>query len=306
MSGVFYANLIDGPTVLVLRGDSWEEDPFFLKELDLGFPAAREVVSDAAYRNGVLDYSEFFGARTVTAHLYVRAGSAVGASINTNLDKLRGICAPNRRIVLEVMRDGWDSPRQIRLRATTFSCLINKTSHVYSEAQLSFTAPDGVLESTSEIVTYVSPIFESNGFAFTPGDPGDPAFTFTPGDPLTSDAFEFTPGTGQNIQSLTNPGNLPAPPVFKIQGPCVNPAVILRSANVRIQFTGLSVPTGGVVTIDAGARTITMGSTSVYSSGDWASSRWFDIPPGNSVIEFDTDGSGAGCTLYVSYTPRYL
>lgn len=302
MSGVFYANLIDGPTELVLRGDTWEGDPFFLRELDLGFPAPRDVVADAAGRDGVTDYTSRFGARTVTAHLYVRDGAA---SINANLDALRAICAPNKRILMQVMREGWDNPRQLRLRASTFSCLITKTSHVYSEAQLSWSAPAGVLEGTVDVTTYISPAFETSGFWFTPGAAGASAFTFTPG-AAGSTAFSFLPGTGQNIQTVVNPGSIPASPVFTIQGPCENPQVILRSENVRLRFSGLSVPAGTSVIIDVGARTIMAGSTSVYSRVDWGASRWFDIPEGTSTVEFDTDSSDTGCTLYVSFTPRYL
>lgn len=304
MSGVFYANLLDGSTELVLRGDTWDGDPFFLKEMDLGFPAPREVVADAAGRDGVTDYTSRFGARTVTAHLYVRAGAD---SINANLDTLRAICAPDKRILMQVMREGWDAPRQIRLRATTFSCLITKTSHTYAEAQLSWTAAAGVLEGLTPVTTYVSPVFESSGFSFLPGTAGtSSAFSFTPGDADTSSAFSFLPGTGQNIQTITNPATLPSSPIFTIQGPCENPQVILRSSNVRLRFSGLSVPAGASVVIDVGARTILMGSTSVYSSVDWASSRWFDLPTGTSTIEFDTDSSDTGCILYVSLPLRYL
>jgi Phage tail protein len=300
---VFYANLIDGSTTLELRGDSWDTDPFFLRELDLGYPQGREVVTDAPGRDGTLDYTARFGSRTVTAHLYVRAG---GATINTNLDALRAICAPNRRVLMRVMRDGWDEPRQLWLRATQFSSVITKTSHVYAEANLSWVAPAGILESLTTVDTNVSPIFESVGLALIPGIPQTSiALILTPGD-AGSTAIALTPGTGQNIQSVINPGSLPASPVFTITGPCTNPQIILRTTNQRIRFTGLAVQPGSSVVVDVANRKVTLGSSSVYASIDWGASRWFDIPLGASTIEFDTDSSNPGCNLFVSFTPKYL
>lgn len=298
----FDVTLADGDTTLSLRGRSWDTSAFFVTELDLGFPTVREVVADAPGMDGSLDDTALFGARAVAATLVVKDFD--GDSVNVWLDRLKAMCAPAKRVRMEIDRDGWDAPRRIWLRSNTLTCLINKTSHLYAEANLAWSAPSGVLEATAATEVEIVPLSGSGGLSLTSGDAGEPALSLTPND-SPDVALALTPGTGQNIGTITNVGTLPAIPTLTIVGPCVNPTIVAREDNIRIALN-LTVPAGAQVVIDVAARTIQMDGQSVHANVDWESSRWFDLPEGASTVEFDTDDRGEGCVLLMSFHPRYL
>lgn len=298
----FDVTLVDGETELSLRGRSWDASAFFVTELDLGFPTVREVVADAPGMDGALDDTALFGARAVTATLVVKDFD--GDSVNVWLDRLRAMCAPAKRIRMVVDRDGWAAPRQAWLRSNTLTCLINKTSHIYAEANLAWSAPAGVLEATTATETVVVPLLGARGLALTPGDVGDEALSLTAND-VPDVAIELTPGTGQNIATITNPGSLPARPTFVIAGYCRNPVIVQRETNTKLAFD-LTVPAGAQVVVDTATRKITMDGQTVYQHVDWDVSRWFDLPEGVSSLGFDADDQSEGCLLNVSFYPRYL
>lgn len=296
------ATLIDGDNELSLTGGSWDNAALFLKELDLGFPEVREATSDNPGRDGVADDTALFGARAVTATVIAKDHD--GVSVNTWLDRLRAMCAPAKRVRMVVTRDGWDTPRQVTLRSNTLSCLITRTSHVYAEADLAWSAPSGALEALTPTEAEIVPLLGARGLALTPGDAGDEALSLTAND-VPDVAIELSPGTGQNITTVTNSGTLPALPEFVIVGYCRNPVITQRDTGKKLAFD-MTIPAGAQVVVDSAARTITMGGQTVHQHVDWTVSTWFDLPVGATSVGFDTDDQAEGCLLSISFVPRYL
>lgn len=300
----FFCHLYDNDTELNLRDTSWEEGGIFLITLDLGFPAPRDVVSDAPGRDGTLDFTSNFGARTVTAALKVK--STETTSLNAILDQLRELSTPGRRSLrMEVQRDGWDSPRNIWLRANQFSCVINKTSHISADVTLSWAGYNGDMVSTIPTEYNISPLFEAAGWLVPSGDVGSVVLTVPSGDP-GSTAITVISGTGDNTQTINNSGSLPVAPTFIIQGPCDNPEIYNQTTGDKLKFLNYSIPAGLQVIVDTANRTATVSGSSVYSKIDQTHPPWWTLPKGDSTIQFNTDGSGDGCVLTVTFRTRYI
>jgi hypothetical protein len=107
--------------------------------------------------------------------------------------------------------------------------------------------------------------------------------------------WTFAP-SGGGTAVVTNDGNRPTPPVFRIYGQIVNPQIILVGTDSRIVLTG-TVPAGDFLEIgtsSAGRRYVKLsGLTDRLNFYDAAASTWFDLPPGSSTIQligasFDT------------------
>lgn len=300
--------LVDGSYSVDLNGGSWTTDPFFIRELDLGFPAPREVVQDAPSQDGQSDYTTLFGGRTITARLYVRPGAY---SINYQLDVLRSLCAPNKRLTMLIARDGWEGVRQVVVRGSAYACMINKVSNIYAEVDVSWTAPLGAFEATSLTSYDTFSNFESTGLPITSGSPGSTALPVVSGDmdvtgnaDLGDEAIFTLSGTAANVQNITNPGTLPVAPTFVIQGPCTNPKIIDVSHRQRMSFV-MTVNNGAQVIVDTANRKITYLGATGHQYVDWSASRWLTFPSGVTQVMFDTDSSGPGCVLTSTFRPRY-
>jgi phage-related protein len=107
-----------------------------------------------------------------------------------------------------------------------------------------------------------------------------------------STGVDFLGGVDGSV-SVTNEGIFPTPPIIDIYGPCSNPQVIniTQSKMIRLNTT---LAEGDVVTFDFDAKTIFLnGDSSVYSSLDDAS-EWWELPPGETTVQFRIDDVGPG------------
>lgn len=294
----------DGNTDLVLSGDDWEANPYFIApDFNLGFPTIREVVQDSPDMDGTLDYTTLFGSRSISGRVIVRAA---GTSINQRLDALLAALAPYKRVTVIIEREGWSTPRQIDARVGQYSCLITKSSHVYAEALISLVGPDGAFTSSEDLYTEVSPLFGTDALDVPRGAVGSAAWTVPSGD-TTDPALVVLSGTGDNVGLVVNDGTLPVWPVFLIYGPCTNAGITLWSTSFRLVFeSGFVIPAGQVVEINTRTRKATMAGNTVYHKIDFGRSRWFQIPVGESNIQFDADNTDSGCKLVVQATRRYI
>lgn len=91
--------------------------------------------------------------------------------------------------------------------------------------------------------------------------------------------------SGGGTVSFTNTGNRPTPPVFQIQGMCVNPQIVLLGSGLRLVFNG-TINTGEYLEVDAAKRTVKLGGqTNRLNFYDSANSTWFDLPAGTSNLQ---------------------
>lgn len=118
-----------------------------------------------------------------------------------------------------------------------------------------------------------------------------------------------TPGTA----TLTNTGNAPTYLTITIDPASenvTNPIIVNQTTGERLEFDGLTIPTGKHLDVDFGARTVTLhdpftagGVVDVASSIDRTVSTWWTgtgiLPVGANVIT--TTGSGNGATVTYSF-----
>jgi hypothetical protein len=131
---------------------------------------------------------------------------------------------------------------------------------------------------------YSQTLSTSTGGTLT-SSPGGWAWPETP--PIT---FSLSAG---GTTAVSNDGNRPTPPVFRVYGACVNPQILLLGTSSRIALTG-TVSAGDYLEIDVQNRSITINGTSpALNFLDPANTTWFELPRGTSTIQllaptFDT------------------
>jgi hypothetical protein len=319
------ARLVDGTVEVQLRpARPAASDAIFLQELDLGFPAPREVKQDAPDVDGTLDYTSLHGSRVVNAKLYVRGNAALPRGVL--IDRLRAMSAPGRRPYLYVQRDDWDGERRTQLRAGQFSCVHTAKSAAYDEISMSWQAPSGIFEAATYTEATIYPPTEgSGGLALTPAAAGAAAGTGLAGligqhldaadygdaaaDPALGLAgLAIPPGTGTNRAVITNAGTSPIAPVLYAYGRCTDP--IIANLTTGRQFAmSMTVPAGHFLLIDAAKRSVLLdGDPSLpYDTRiNWTGGSWPLLAPGDNELEFDTFNITSSCYLNVQFYPRWL
>ena len=106
--------------------------------------------------------------------------------------------------------------------------------------------------------------------------------------------------------TIDNEGDVPTGPVIEIDGPCTNP-VLANITSGKILGVNVVVPTGGVLTIDMGLRTITLvsgGSTSNLL-GSMTGVFWELLPGTNDVSIYSQDPSNPFDTT-ISWIGKFL
>lgn len=119
-------------------------------------------------------------------------------------------------------------------------------------------------------------------------------------------AFDMTAnivfGTGGESGAVTanNAGNFETEPVFRIDGPCVNP----RIENVTTGETfaiDITLTEAEYLVVNVEERTVLLGGTASRYSFLTSSSQWVTLAPGDNSIAFRATSSGAGATLTATW-----
>lgn len=104
--------------------------------------------------------------------------------------------------------------------------------------------------------------------------------------------FKFTP-SGGGTATVTNKGNRPTPPVFRIYGMCVNPAIVNVDSGERITIAG-TIANGDFLEIDVANRTAKLnGGTLQNNLIDSVNTTWFELPRGSTNLQL-TSGTFDG------------
>ena len=99
----------------------------------------------------------------------------------------------------------------------------------------------------------------------------------------------------------TNAGNQPAPPIVRIDGPCLNPRVYNATvgADMIIEY---DIPAGEYIEINRyGTWPVTLnGTDNIYQVFDDVNSEWWELDPGDNDIRLycDSHSTGSGVTIY--------
>jgi hypothetical protein len=155
----------------------------------------------------------------------------------------------------------------------------------YVQAVVELFASDGAKYSASESSTTIGLAAVVGGFVF----------------PVV---FPLVFGGGTlGIATVTNAGNIPTAPRFRIDGPVTNPEIRSETAEREIALD-LDVAGGDYLIIDTATRSVLLnGTASRYSS--LTAAEWFDLQPGANEIRF-TGTSAATPTATITYRSAWL
>ena len=261
-----------------------EANGWFVQSLDVGYPEVRQVADNRADADGTYDSTKYFGARTVS--MAVRALGDRRVAFETLSKFLR----PSTRPILFYTVDGTE--RRLRLRPNGRS-----SSFVGSPNSQDFlaqwVAPDGVIEASVESVAVAQASLGAEA-----GRTYD--LTFDRDYPASSPLGSVT---------VTNAGTASAQDfVIQLFGPCTNPRFENLTTNQQIRFV-TTLSASQFLEIKVRDRTVRLNglvAQNRYNTLDFATSEWFDIAPGDSLLRYRPDTLTAGAFARVSFRSSWI
>ncbi len=276
--------LTDGDRTMELLADA----RIALGKLTLGWPDVRSVTQARTDRSGTTDRTRLHGARALTVDLTI-----FGPGTWALLDELLAFCHPSARPLLLLDNSDWPAPRRVRLRTEQVSAPAIAEMLDGVAVQMSWVAPDGVLEAADELSATV----------MASGGAGSVGIRYPVRYPLT-----YAPGGGSGIVTVTNPGTAPASPVARLYGPHTGPELVLDGVG-SLSFPGLAIAAGDYLEVDFAAHTARVNGlpdASRYGALDFATATWWALPPGSSSVRFTPDNYAGAAQALLTYRPTYL
>jgi hypothetical protein len=289
----------------VLNGVSIQlENPaagYFCTSLDLGYPTARDVVSNRPDRDGVDDRTMYSAARTVSANITALVGAGA-----THLDAIGPLFAPfmvpSARPVLHYILDRPGvGERTLTLRPSNYSGPI--TGPYQRDIQLQWvTSGDPIAQDPA-----ISSVTAWAGSSTTPGRlyPLVEPRTY----PLGSAA-----ATAGYIRTY---GDQPVKPRLIVYGPITQPVIALtglpgNTPKWTIRFLpSFTLSAGQWVDIDTSAKTAYLNgdpTQSVLASIDWANTQWPNllVMPSYTLLQLIGTSTNDASQVVASWHDRYL
>lgn len=116
--------------------------------------------------------------------------------------------------------------------------------------------------------------------------------------------FGFGSGGVGGDLVLTNPGNVPAPLLVRIDGPVTNPTFAIDGRALQLQ---LVLAAGDFLLIDTEARSVLLNGTASRRGAVVAGSVWPQVPPGTSTLQYRaSSASDPAALLSVTYRGAWL
>jgi hypothetical protein len=287
--------LADGPDdgadrVVVRPAEPSASDGIACTEWDLGAPEVRYTAVPRPGADGTDQGAGFLGSRTVSLRLRIRGGlDRTTDPVKTVRDaywfhdKLVSMCHPQRSPELRIHRAGGPTAGQtwtLALRGNPWSIVYGRQAAGFLDLQLTFTAPEGLLEGP------LSPPYYT---ALASGEE-QTEWKFPALFPKT-----FGAGTANHPSVTLNVGgSSPIGPRIYINGPVTNPEVRTDDGE-RFRFDNLTLVTGQTVEINMETGVIRLGNTttqvvsddpSVYQAVDFGVSTFWRWDPGVHVVRY--------------------
>jgi hypothetical protein len=240
-----------------------------VESFDAALPSARTNTADRPNANGVDDLTRGYGARSVSMTLHVFAVD--GSTRQEILDRLAAYCSPARRPFLYVDLEDSGDERRLRCRGTDLGHPI--TLPGYAAVQLALTAPDGYYEAAQTTTVEVPAALPAEG-----------GRTYPRTYPLT---YRQIPLVGS--VDAHNDGTEPTPPLYRLWGPCTDPALVNVDTGERITFAGLTLTDAQYAEVDPVAYTATLNgrsTDSLYGHVDLLNTDWGYLAPGANRIRY--------------------
>lgn len=268
--------LVDGNTTLGLTvANSNRAAPgVVVRSYDLGFPTARENVSDEPDQDGTQDITTFFGSRVVKLECSIH--DTLTDTRHELYETMRSMCIPSHRPQLLVQCDGWAQQRILTMRGTPTSCVVGSKHATFLEASFGWVVPTGVMMGLGSELA-IAPIQSSaTGRSYPKSYP-----------------WNYTPGSLSNIGTATNDGNAPWGWVAKFYGQATNITISNRTTGATMVLN-YNIPNGHYVQFDSRAKTALLDndpSNSVFGGIDFTQSTWWPVVNGNNDIAVTAQSS---------------
>jgi hypothetical protein len=236
----------------------------------------RTVMNNAPDRSGIIDRTQYMGARTVVAAITALTGA--GAQIDAVASSFAPYMDPAVRPVLHYVLDRPGAvERTLTLRADSYDWPI--VGAAQRDIALQWIAPDPVsYGSPGQSITLAPSAIQHLN---SPGDVGfRPVFTVT--GPVTSNLVMY-----MDTYDVTN----------------------TRLNYNRLWFLGgFAVAAGAVLVVDTNAHTAVVGTTSVLNQFNWQNTNWPLLPVSPAYANFQMVGAGTtGATnVVITWNDGYL
>jgi hypothetical protein len=248
------------------------------QSLDLGSPVVRSVMTNRPDADGIIDRTQYMGARTVVAA--VSALSTAGARIDDVASAFAPFMLPSARPVLHYVLDRHGAPeRTLTLRPDSYDWPI--VGAIERDVALQWIAADPVARDVN--------VQTATAWAGT-GSGSGRLYNLTYPRIYPSGSSSAVSG---RIQSA---GDVPVRPLLSIYGPVTGPQVILASVigsgqvNWSVVFTPTTrIDAGHRIDVDTAAHTAFYDgdpTQNVLGQLDWRTTVWPVLPPSPSYTIF--------------------
>jgi hypothetical protein len=260
-------------------------------ELDLGFPATRDVVSNKPDQHGTDDRTRYFGARVVTIWVTAFLGGS------TAMDDIPGMFTaymdPGKRPELHVIESSPTAQELVLvLRGSAYTGPLLYPMRI--DMQLGFIAPDPAL--------YGATVQSATAWAGSTiqGRVYPKAYPWT-----------YPPGSQSAVTGIIlSHGDLPVQPLLEVFGPATGAQIGFDNGQYLVPFTsGSLINAGDYVTVDTKAKSAIRNSdgASVLNWIDWSRVIWPVLAPNVSHVMSMTAISPTGTTqVQATWQDGYL
>lgn len=271
---------------------------YFCTQLDLGYPAPREVMSSRPDQDGVDDRTQYMGARVVSANITALQGA--GARVDDVADNFARYMVPSARPVLHWILDRPGAPeRTLTVRGTGYSWPV--AGPYQRDIQLQWMAADPIARDPTV----------NTATAWT-GGAGGAGRAY----PLTFPRVYPAGTTSPNSAVLSTPGDVALRPLLRVYGPITAANIQIAQSNPNtawnVRFVGgYVIDAGHYVDVDCAQKSALRDgdpAQPVISKIDWTSTTWPAVAPlpATGLLSMSGGGTSALTQVQAIWQDGYL
>ena len=264
-------------------------------ELDLGYPDVRDVTDPNPNAHGIIDRTQFFGGRTITAKISGAPGGTM--DLDRIADQFAPYLDPSARPELHFTTIGNAVERIFTLRASAWSAPMDPPSR--RDLQATWIAADPIARSAAQQLAT--------------------AWTGVPGTgrtyPLSFNRV-YPAGSGAPINAvLTSNGEVPFRPTLRIYGPITGPTVSFYTQSGQAFFVvflaSARIDAGNFVLVDTANHTAYLNGLSSQpwlGQLDWTQMAWPVLPvaPDSTTMSISGQSTTGISQVQATWRDRYL
>ncbi|HEY7413736.1 MAG TPA: hypothetical protein VH593_00975, partial [Ktedonobacteraceae bacterium] len=264
--------------------------PILTDVIDYGFASPRVVQYDIPDANGTTDLTEYHSDKTVSWSGWV-VPTLDDPFPAITWDKIRRLCAPNRRPWMYVQENGWDSERRMVIRCDSLTSPLDRNYGAVIVGTVNWKVPSGVMESS---------ILNQQDILLSGGTGGlcvtQTGFCFD-----QTGCSNFGAGSFGGASIVTNDGTVVTYPIIVFTGPAKNPRVYNPETQLGIYLNATLVPNQQVV-IDTLHKTVQEVAQPTpinrLAWWDFTKSSWLTLEAGDNELTYASDDKNGVCTFY--------